>query len=101
MNIRSAEHYLRRNSANLDRYFQGLLSVLTALGSHVENKDIAHLIDKKLQVGIPSFDEDQYIQAASELTVMSHFLQCDDVEFIYENKISPPKDVDFTIKKII
>lgn len=95
--IFNKDHYLRRVCSSYDSYIDGLCEVLDKLSKHITSCELNKLITKKLQVESKNFDEPQYIQAACELTVMSEFVDKDDIEFRYENKVTPPKDVDFTL----
>lgn len=94
--IKQEEHYLRKININYDCYIKDLRNILQRLNQKISSKKMNGLL-KKLQIN-NKFNELQYIQTACELTVMNEFLN-DNFEFIYENKITPPKDVDFTIKK--
>lgn len=57
------------------------------------------LLSRKLQLDYQEFNESQYIQAACELTVMSKFVEDESVKFSYENEVTHPKNVDFSIIK--
>lgn len=96
-NLKCAEHYLRRISNSYDIYMQGLCEVLEKLGERITPKQLDEIIENKLQVGLHNFNESQFIQSACELTVMNEFITRQDIVFHYENKITPPKDVDFSI----
>lgn len=98
-NLTSEEHYLRQVSNNYDSYMEGLCGILDKLRNKINPNQLDELIDKKLQAELQNFNEAQYIQAACELSVMNDFIDQQDIEFLYENKVSPPKDVDFSIKK--
>lgn len=95
--IKNNDHYFSKNSVSYDNYLSGLDSVINNLSVEIGNHKIADIILKKLQFGSGSFNENQYIQAACELTVMGDFLGNKDLIFKYEDKITPPKDVDFSI----
>ncbi|MFZ2450317.1 MAG: hypothetical protein WAW36_07355 [Methylovulum miyakonense] len=95
--IFNREHYLRKVCSSYDSYIDGLDDILNKLSKKISKNKLKELIDKKLQIGLKKFDESQYVQAACELTVMSEFLDKDYIEFRYENKVTPPKDVDFTV----
>lgn len=95
--IANEDHYLRRICCSYDSYIDGLSDVLDKLRKQISQSKFDELVEKKLQVGLQNFDEPQYVQAACELTVMSEFVGRDDIEFRYENKVTPPKDVDFTL----
>jgi len=73
-NINCDEHYLRKVSVSFDRYVQNLLTVLKDLESNIEAKEMAKLIDEKLQVALQKFDENQYIQAQVSYFWLSIYL---------------------------
>lgn len=93
--IRSDQHYLARPSIHYDSYISSLNSIVNALSCKATKAKINDLIEKKLQISSIIFNEPQYIQTACELTVMSGFLE--NSNFVYEDKVTPPKDVDFSI----
>jgi hypothetical protein len=98
-NIKSDNHYLKKTCPIYDEYIAGLYSALKNLCQVIGEKSIIDFINKKLQFDISNFNEAQYIQSACELSIMSYFSSNSDLKFEYEKKITPPKDVDFSICK--
>jgi hypothetical protein len=95
--ITDNQHYLVKTSIHYDEYLHSLNKILNALQAKIGEKKINRLIRDKLQVRAGAFNESQYIQAACELTAMSEFIDYPDAAFVYEDKITPPKDVDFSV----
>lgn len=75
-------------------YQEGLMEAVICLGNSLTQKELFALVQGKLRVSDPSPDEQQYLQAAVELTVCAHFAKFFPDQFIYEDAINPPKDVD-------
>ncbi|HDZ9447662.1 hypothetical protein [Vibrio cholerae] len=97
LTIESSDHYLRQPSPNYDAYIDGLEGILNKLSSLLGVGKFRDLLDKKLQLDTESFNEKQYIQAACELATMNEYIGRADIQFYYEKKITPPKDVDFAL----
>lgn len=95
--IQSENHYLRRPSISYDSYLSDLCQILDKLEKIIDSTKYRELIEKKLQISLSKFDESQFIQAACELTVMSHFLDKGEVGFEYEKEVTKPKNVDFCV----
>lgn len=79
-------------------YAMGLneaLSVLTPFLSDAQRND---LCTKKLSLETSPVSEQAYIQSAVELTVCAHYARFYSDEFIYEEKVNPPKDVDCSVR---
>ena len=97
-NISCPNHYLSQVGYNYDLYIQGLCDVLSKIKKKISHRKFINLVEKKLQLKASSFNEDGYIQTACELTVMNDFIDNEKFKFLYENKVTPPKDVDFTLQ---
>ena len=97
-NINCLDHYLCHVGYNYDSYIQGLCDVLLKIKEKISRKKFDNLIKSKLQIRADQFNEAGYIQTACELTVMNDFINDERFEFLYENKVTPPKDVDFTLQ---
>ncbi len=97
-NISCPNHYLTQVGYNYDLYVQGLCDVLSKIETKISRKKFLHLVEGKLQLKARNFNEDGYIQTACELTVMNDFINNEKFKFLYENKVTPPKDVDFTLQ---
>lgn len=95
--ITDSQHYLVKTSIHYDEYLHSLNKILNALQAKIGEKKTNRLIREKLQVRAGVFNESQYIQAACELTAMSEFIDYPDTAFVYEDKVTPPKDVDFSV----
>lgn len=95
--INDSRHYLVKTSIHYDNYLNSLNKTLNCLKNKISKKKINSLIRDKLQLRAGNFNESQYIQAACELTVMSEFIDLPNSKFVYEEKITPPKDVDFSV----
>lgn len=95
--IEAVEHYLRRPCVSYDEYVSELSVLVGKLQEVISETKLRDLINKKLQIKLSSFEESQFIQVACELTVMNEFLGRDGILFEYEKKVTPPKDVDFSI----
>lgn len=96
-NIETVEHYLRRPCVSYDEYLSELSVLVGKLQEVISETKLRDLINKKLQIELSNFEESQFIQVACELTVMNEFLGRDGFLFEYEKKVTPPKDVDFSI----
>jgi len=97
LTIESSDHYLRQPYPNYDSYIDGLEDILNKLSPLLGVGKFRDLLDKKLQLETESFNEKQYIQAACELATMNEYIGRTDIQFYYEKKITPPKDVDFAL----
>lgn len=93
--IDDEEHYLLKAEKT---YIKRLRQALNPLKKVLSKKQYNDLITNKLQVKSGKFNEAQYIQSACEITVLSYFANKFPNQFIYENKINPPKDVDLSVK---
>lgn len=98
LNIRSEKHYLRLVNCNYDKYLDYLKTIIDKLALVISEKSLNELVDKKLQLSLPGFNEAQFVQSACELSLMSRFILDNRFTFTYEKKLSPPKDVDFSVK---
>ena len=76
-----------------DEYLESVKLLIDTLSPHLTKSEIRD-IPKKLQVAKASINEAQYLQAACELTVCLYFAEKYGINFIYEDKVNPPKDVD-------
>jgi hypothetical protein len=97
LEISSSEHYLTKTCVSYDSYVDELDEVISRLTPILSVSEISKLLDKKLQLETESFNEKQYIQAACELATMNEYIGRTDIQFYYEKKITPPKDVDFAL----
>ncbi|OBT29239.1 hypothetical protein [Vibrio cyclitrophicus] len=98
LKISCEDHYLRQVSNNYDSYIDELNSIINNLTSVMSNNQIDVLLDKKLQLSANTFNEAQFIQTVCELASMNEFIANDAINFSYEKKVTPPKDVDFSIE---
>ena len=76
-----------------DEYLESVKLLIETLRPYLTKSEIRS-IPKKLQVDKASINEAQYLQAACELTVCLYFADKYGANFIYEDKVNPPKDVD-------
>lgn len=97
LKIIPTEHYLRQICISYDSYVNELEKIIEKLTPILSIKKNRELLDKKLQLESELFKESQFIQAACELAAMNEFIERNDVEFSYEKKVTPPKDVDFSL----
>ncbi|ELA8177640.1 hypothetical protein RGL50_005213 [Vibrio alginolyticus] len=97
LEISSSEHYLTKTCASYDSYVDELDDVINRLTPILSIGEVRKLIDKKLQLKTQRFNEPQYIQTACELAAMNDFLIREDIKLTYEKKVTPPKDVDFSL----
>lgn len=97
--IESKDHYLRLVKHSYDAYINGFIDVINNIKKSIETKQFDDLVRNKLQMESVKFDEASFLQSACELTVMSEFLCRQDTEFVYEKKVTSPKDVDFSIRR--
>ncbi|WP_103309053.1 MULTISPECIES: hypothetical protein [unclassified Pseudomonas] len=95
--ITDNQHYLVKTSIHYDEYLHALNKILNSLQAKIGEKPVKRLIRDKLQVRAGAFNESQYIQAACELTAMSEFIDYPNAAFVYEDKVTSPKDVDFSV----
>jgi len=96
-NIKSPEHYLLKGSTACDEYIDDLSAVIESLRLEIPDVKLTKVIRKKLQIDNHDFNEEQFLQAVCELTVMSDYMNRPECHFVYEPQISPPKDVDFSV----
>ncbi|WP_122614160.1 hypothetical protein [Pseudomonas viridiflava] len=75
-------------------YQDGLTEAVTCLTGALTQKELLALVEEKLRLSDPNPDEHQYLQAAAELTICAHFAKFFPDQFIYEDAVNPPKDVD-------
>lgn len=75
-------------------YLAGMIAAVSYVGRHTGRKKLKELVLNKLRVSDHAVTEQAYLQAAVELTVCAHFAQFFSDNFIYEEKINAPKDVD-------
>lgn len=76
-----------------DEYLESVKLLIETLRPYL-TKSEAREVSKKLQVAKASINEAQYLQAACELTVCLYFADKYGINFVYEDKVNPPKDVD-------
>lgn len=81
-----------------DAYLAGLLEAVNDLAVHLSIEERRALCFEKLRLEDADVDEQAYIQAAVELTVCAHYSKFFPQDFIYEEKVNPPKDVDCTLR---
>lgn len=86
-------HYLKIGFENKD-YIKQLIIKLKSLKKCLTENEFKELINKKLQLDLDKFDEAQFIQIASELTILAFFAENYSKYFKYEEKVNPPKDID-------
>lgn len=79
-------------------YKAGLVAALNYLAPHLSVSEREDLCFKKLGLKDDNVTEIAYLQAAVELTVCAHFARFFPDNFIYEEKVNPPKDVDCSVK---
>ncbi|MBB1485810.1 hypothetical protein [Oceanospirillum sediminis] len=96
--IKPDNHYLSIPSANYDSYIEDLNKIINKLKAVTTEYKAKELIDKKLQFNTKKFNEAQFIQTACELTSMNELLSRNDISFNYEEQVTPPQDIDFSIK---
>lgn len=89
----SSNHYGSYAGVEYTNLLKSAVEPLLAL---LGKKKLAKLLDGKLQMARVEFDENQYIQSACEVTVISSFYKAYPEGFRYEPKLRPPKDVDFS-----
>ncbi|MDE1315787.1 hypothetical protein MEG05_17315 [Vibrio aestuarianus] len=97
LEIKTSEHYLRKPSVNYDVYISQLEGVIGELTPKLTVSKIRDLLDNKLQLSTKNFNEAQYVQSACELAVMNEYIGNPEFNFSYEVKVTPPKDVDFSL----
>ena len=96
--INDKQHYLARSSVQYSNYISSLNKILCALKNRISDNKLKLLVKKKLQLGgDKDFNEIQYIQTACELTVMGDFIDYPKAQFVYEDQVTHPKDVDFSM----
>lgn len=78
----------------LGAYRAQLALALECIGKHVSHREFEALVYKKLRLEDPAPSEQQYLQAAVELTVCAHYALHFPEGFVYEYKVMPPRDVD-------
>lgn len=71
---------------------------LKCIGQHLSQREFEALLYKKLRLEDPAPSEKQYLQAAVELTVCAHYARHFPEDFIYEDKVEPPRDVDCSFR---
>ncbi|WP_028863995.1 hypothetical protein [Psychromonas aquimarina] len=84
--------YVGKQHAKVE-YLESVKLLIDTLSLHLTKSEIRD-IPKKLQITKSSINEAQYLQAACELTVCLYFADKYGGNFIYEDKVNPPKDVD-------
>lgn len=80
--INDNAHYFTKPSIHYDSYMHSLNKILNSLQEKIGERKINRLIRDKLQVRAGAFDENQYIQAACELTVIGEFISLPEARFI-------------------
>ncbi|NNA04657.1 hypothetical protein [Pseudomonas lundensis] len=75
-------------------YRRGLELTLQTIAPYLTQRELVALVHKKLRMEDPEPAEDQYLQAAVELTVCAHYARYFTSSFVYEDKVMPPRDVD-------
>jgi hypothetical protein len=81
-----------------NEYRQGVVEALRCIGPFLSKSDFEALVQKKLRLEDPEPSEKQYLQAAVELTVCTHYARFFPEGFVYEDKVMPPRDVDCSFK---
>lgn len=89
---------LKNRFVSTKEYASGLVVALNDLAPHLNYAEREELCFKKLGLKFDNVSEQAYIQAAVELTVCAHFARFFPDAFIYEDKVSPPKDVDCSFR---
>jgi len=75
-----------------DGYFDGFLRyIFNPLNSELSCKDMEAVLTEKLQLGRQTFDEPQYLQGATELTVIAKFHSVSHDHFGYEEAVEQGK----------
>lgn len=96
--IDDPNHYLLIAKKQNKEYLKRFEQALKPLKKCLTQKQFNNLCENKLQIRKGQFKEIQFIQNATEVTILSYFSEKFKKDFIYENKINPPKDVDLSIK---
>lgn len=79
-------------------YAAGMNEALNHLAPHISYSQRKDLCFRKLALESGEISEQSFIQYAVELTVCAHFANLFPADFIYEEKVNPPKDVDCTVR---
>jgi hypothetical protein len=79
-------------------YAGGLNEAINDLAPHLSAVEREELCFNKLGLKSDNVIEKAYIQAAVEATVCAHFARFFPENFIYEEKVNPPKDVDCSFR---
>ncbi|QBF26781.1 hypothetical protein EXN22_14170 [Pseudomonas tructae] len=79
-------------------YRRELALVLECIGEHLTQREFEALVYKKLRLEDSAPAEPQYLQAAVELTVCTHYALNFPSDFVYEDKVVPPRDVDCSFR---
>lgn len=96
--ISDPKHYLNIAKAELVKYYEDFQSALNFLQPFLKNKELASLLKDKLQFNNEPFKEKPFIQMACELTVTSSLAKLFPADFVYEKRVTPPKNVDCFFK---
>jgi hypothetical protein len=81
-----------------EKYCEGLTTALELIGQHLTQGEFEALVYNKLRMEDPTPSEEQYLQAAVELTVCSHYAELFPESFVYEDEVMPPRDVDCSFR---
>lgn len=74
-------------------YFCGLSESLSILFPYLDSQQLKKL-KRDLQYESSDFNEPKYLQAVCETSICSSIAKLHPTNFVYENKVNPPKDVD-------
>ncbi|WP_177327603.1 hypothetical protein [Pseudomonas sp. URMO17WK12:I12] len=79
-------------------YRQEMVLALECIGKHLSQREFEALVYKKLRLEDPAPAEYQYLQSAVELTVCTHYALNFPSDFVYEDSVVPPRDVDCSFR---
>ena len=84
----SKSHIIHVEKANNGKYYHDLQKVISIFEKGIEHRDFIHIVKDKLQLGKSTFNYKQYIQSASEITIVAYFLELFPNSFKYEPKLN-------------
>ena len=85
---------LNNRFVSTKEYANGLARALNDLAPYLSAKQRKNLCFQKLGLKSDNVSEEVFLQGAVEVSVCVHFARFFPEHFIYEEKVSPPKDVD-------
>lgn len=88
------KHFLKIAKKSELPYYTGFIEQMSILQNILTEKQFDNLVQNKMQIGKSVFDQDQFVQAACETTVISYFAQKHAQRFKYENNTNPNNNTD-------